>query len=262
MGSPGLFQELDGLALEHQTLISRFGRGPTIPVPYETVHGAFESIVDAHPSTPAAKYRGKAITYAELDAAANRLTNYLIDTGLAPKQRVCLVVQRSFEMLVGILAVLKAGCQYVPVDGGITSDQALQHILRDTNSCFVLFLPKFEEKVKQLAESDVITVVLGVDVEAFSSKARPSIPVSASDGVYAIYTSGKFEIQKSIRELTTPLGSTGAPKGVDVSHGNVTNALLLQPGSLGIRLGTRVAQVLNIAFDMGMFCFERYSFDN
>jgi non-ribosomal peptide synthetase component F len=193
MDSPGLFRELNGLALEHQTLISRFGRGPTIPVPHETVHGAFESIASAHPSTPAAKHHGKVITYAELDAAANRLANHLIDTGLAPKQRVCLVVQRSFEMLIGILAILKAGCQYVPIDGGITSDQALQHILRDTNSRFVLCLPKFEGKIKQIRESDVITVVLGADVEAFSSKVRPCVPVSASDGVYAIYTSGNFD---------------------------------------------------------------------
>lgn len=51
--------------------------------------------------------------------------------------------------------------------------------------------------------------------------------------------------------LTYFTGSTGNPKGVDVSHGNVTNALLLKPANLGITLGTKVAQVLNIAFDMG-----------
>lgn len=192
MDSQGLFHELTGLALEHQTLISRFGRGPAVPVPYKTVHGAFESIVDAHPSTTAAKHHGKAITYGELDAAANRLANYLIESGLRPKQRVCLVAQRSFEMLVAIFATLKAGCQYVPVDGGISSDQALQHILRDTNSRFVLCLPKFEEKVKRLAEKEVVTVLLGMDVEAFSSKNRPCVCVSAADGVYAIYTSGEF----------------------------------------------------------------------
>lgn len=47
------------------------------------------------------------------------------------------------------------------------------------------------------------------------------------------------------------LGSTGSPKGVDVSHGNVTNALLLEPANLGIKVGSKVAQVLNVAFDMG-----------
>ncbi|KAF2683283.1 acetyl-CoA synthetase-like protein [Lentithecium fluviatile CBS 122367] len=235
MASRGLFHELTGLALEHQTLISRFGRGSVVPVPHKTVHEAFESIVDAHPSTTAATHHGKTITYLELDVAANRLANHLIESGLRPKHRACLVVQRSFEMLIGILAILKAGCQYVPVDGGISSDQALQHILKDTDSHFVLCLPKFEKKVKRLAEKGVVTVLLGSDVEAFCSKDRPKVSVSPADGVYAIYTSG----------------STGAPKGVDVSHGNVTNALLLQPGSLGIGLGTRVAQVLNIAFDMG-----------
>jgi non-ribosomal peptide synthetase component F len=193
MDSPVLFREVGGLALDHQTLISRFGRGPTMPVPHETVHGAFESIVDANPFAPAAKHDGKTITYGELDAAANRLANHLIECGLAPKQRVCLVVRRSFQMLIGILAVIKAGCQYVPVDGGIASDQALQHILQDTDARFVLCLPEFEVKVKQLMEGDILTAVLGTDVEAFSSKVRPRVPVSALDGVYAIYTSGKFE---------------------------------------------------------------------
>jgi non-ribosomal peptide synthetase component F len=192
MDSQGLFCELTGLALEHQTLISRFGRGPNISVPHGTVHEAFESIADAHPSAIAAKHDGKDISYGELDAAANRLANYLIEYGLTPRQRVCLVVQRSFEMLVGILAILKAGGQYVPVDGGIASDHALQHVLKDSQSRFVLCLPRFEGRIKNLSEKETITVLLGEDVEAFCSKQRPSVSVSAADGVYAIYTSGEF----------------------------------------------------------------------
>ena len=70
--------------------------------------------------------------------------------------------------------------------------------------------------------------------------------------MYAIYTSGKRSYPRNRRlRLTSGEGSTGKPKGVDVSHGNVTNALLVQPGSLGISVGTKVGQVLNVAFDMG-----------
>ncbi|CAI6341888.1 unnamed protein product [Periconia digitata] len=235
MDSSKLFQGLDALPIDQQRILSRFGRGPRVLVPHSTVHQAFESAVDTEPSAIAATFGAKSITYGELDTAANRLSNHLIDSGLQPRQRVCVVVQRSIEMLVGIFAVLKAGCQYVPVDGGVASDEAIRHIMTDTGCQFVLCLPKFEEKVKRLAVSEVVVVPLGTNVDVLASKSRPQVSVTAADGIYAIYTSG----------------STGKPKGVDVSHGNVTNALLLRPANLGIYFGTKVGQFLNVAFDMG-----------
>ncbi|KAF1998049.1 acetyl-CoA synthetase-like protein [Amniculicola lignicola CBS 123094] len=230
-----LFNGLGNLKPEDQILVSRFGRGPSIPVPYPTIHQAFEAIVNSHPNVIAAKFCGKSITYAKLDAAANRLANHLIECGLRPRQRVCLVVQRSIEMLVGIFAVLKAGCQYAPIDGGVCSDQHLQYILTDTGAKFVLCLPRFEDRVKAFCGPEVSVKSLGREVEAFCPKSRPKLAVRSGDGAYAIYTSG----------------STGRPKGVDVSHGNVTNALLLEPGRLKITVGSHVGQVLNVAFDMG-----------
>ncbi|KAF2749974.1 acetyl-CoA synthetase-like protein [Sporormia fimetaria CBS 119925] len=235
MDAQPLFHGLDQLTPEDQVLISRFGRGASLPVPSHTVHGAFEHIVDTYPSATAATFQGQSVTYIELEAASNRLANYLLELGLPPRQRVCLVVQRSLEMLVGILAILKAGCQYVPIDGGITSEESLRHTLLDSSADFIVCLPKFEETVRKYAAVHAVIVPLGQDAEAFASKARPHVTVSATDGVYAIYTSG----------------STGKPKGVDVMHRNVTNALLLEPGKLSIAPGTKVAQVLNIAFDMG-----------
>ena len=192
MASNNVFHEISHLSPEDQVLVSRFGRGPVVAAPYYTVHEAFESIVDSHPLAVAARLGDEQITYGELDTAANRLANYLIDAGLRPRQRVCLVVQRSFEMLVGIFAILKAGCQYVPVDGGVSSEQALQHILKDTEARFVLCLPKFEGKIRTCSDIEIAMVVLGQGVEDFGSKERPNISVSSEDGIYAIYTSGKF----------------------------------------------------------------------
>lgn len=250
-----VFRELANLSAEDQVAVSRFGRGPSVPVPHGTAHGAFEHIVDTHPSAIAARFRDESIAYSDLDASANRLANHLIELGLQPQQRVCLVVSRSIDMLVGIFAILKAGCQYVPVDGGVASDQALQHILGNTGAQFAVCLPKFEEKVRRLADKGISIVRLGSEAQAMCSQQRPRVPVSPKDGVYAIYTSGKLTPQASphhpLPELTPAAGSTGTPKGVDVSHGNVTNALLLEPARLGITVGSKVAQVLNIAFDMG-----------
>ncbi|CAO2649038.1 Nn.00g099870.m01.CDS01 [Neocucurbitaria sp. VM-36] len=229
------FHGLLGLPLADQALVNRFGRGIALQVAHSLVHEAFESIVDSHPTAAAAKCGEETITYQQLDIAANRLAHYLIGSGLKPRQRVCIVVQRSFEMLIGILAVLKAGCQYVPIDGGVASEQALEHIFNDTEAKFVLCLPRYWDRIRRFVRRDAVLIALGMDVGGFYSKERPNIPVSSTDGAYAIYTSG----------------STGKPKGVDVAHSNVTNALLLEPANLGITIGSRVAQVLNIAFDMG-----------
>lgn len=245
------FNNMSGLSSRDQNLLYRFGSGPKLPVTHSTVHEAFESMVDAHPTTVAAVHGDKSITYQQLDLAANRLAHYLINSGLRPRQRVCLVVQRSLEMLIGILGILKTGCQYVPIDGGVASEQALKHMLEDKEARFILCLPSYWDKVKQFARQDAVVVELGMDTGAFYSPQRPHVPVLSNDGVYAMYTSGKcfpFEIMFLLIRFK---GSTGVPKGVDVKHGTITNALLLEPGRLKITVGSKVGQVLNISFAMG-----------
>lgn len=191
-----LFNNMSRLSTTDQVFLSQHSRGSTLQVPHDTVHKAFESIVDAHPTAVAAIQGDRKITYHQLDLAANRLAHHLIDSGLRPKQRVCLVVQRSVEMLIGLLATIKAGCQYVPIDGGVASDLALQHIFEDTECRFILCLPKYWDKVRQFASKTAIIIELGMDTGAFYSPLRPCIKVSADDGVYAMYTSGKSPITR------------------------------------------------------------------
>lgn len=192
MAQPLRFHNISSLSVKDQTLFSRFGKGPTVVVHHRSVHEAFEYIVDANPLSTAARHDARSISYSDLDQNANRLANHLIQLGLKPKQRVCLVVQRSLEMLVGILAVLKAGCQYVPLDGGVVSEEGLQHTLQDTNATFALCLPKFENNVKELARSKIQIVCLGIGAEAHCPSHRPRMTVSPKDGAYAIYTSGIY----------------------------------------------------------------------
>jgi non-ribosomal peptide synthetase component F len=246
-----LLSNMNCLPTEDQKRLSRFGRGPTFTAPYSTVHGAFEHIVDTYPSSIAAVYGDQRITYHQLDLAANRLANYLIDSGLRPKNRVCVVVQRSLEMLIGVFAVMKAGCQYVPIDGGVASEKALQHIFEDTEAQFILCLPRYWDKARQFARRDAIIIALDMNTGAFYSHQRPEIPVTSEDGVYAMYTSGKHFLPILTLLLIRFKGSTGVPKGVDVKHGTKTNALLSEPGRLGITVGSKVAQVLSISFAMG-----------
>jgi non-ribosomal peptide synthetase component F len=202
METTTLFHGLDSLPYEQRILFSRFGRGASLRVPHTTIHEAFESAVDQQPRAIAAQFGEEKITYAELDVAANRLATYLIESGLQPRQRVCLVVQRSIQMLIGIFAVLKAGCQYVPVDGGISSEEALRHILTDAGAKYILCLPQFQDAVKQYAAQSAAVILLGQGAEAFCSRERPRIPVTSHDGAYAIYTSGKHEtkfLMKSVK---------------------------------------------------------------
>ncbi|KAF4308163.1 AMP-dependent synthetase/ligase [Botryosphaeria dothidea] len=228
------FQNLESLPYHDRRLFIEYGKGRNKPRPFTLVHKAVEHIADIQPELPAAHHNGATITYGELDRQANRISNSLIQSGLQPRERVCVVVQRSIPMLVAILAVLKAGCQYVPIDGGVVTEEMLAHIFSDTQAPAILCLLKFEDKVKRnTTPTQQIHVIDAAQSEDVSAE-RPNVDVSEKDGCYIIYTSG----------------TTGMPKGVDVAHGNVTNTLCLSPADLDIVPGTKVSQVLNISFDM------------
>ncbi|KAI1154911.1 acetyl-CoA synthetase-like protein [Nemania diffusa] len=235
------FHSIDNLSLEDQLLFNQFGRGIHTDIPFDLIHKAFENIVDNHPHVTAARhYDGTTITYQDLERRANILSNELIQRGLRPNDRVCIVISRSIELLVGILAVLKAGAQYVPLDGGIVADAALEHVIRDSGAQVILCLNKFRTKVEPHAQkvgSEIIDLD-GSDLKAlFGNEERPNVAMDSDFGSYMVYTSG----------------TTGKPKGVDIRHRNVVNNLLVEPASLKITVGKNVAQLLNISFDMAQW---------
>lgn len=186
--------DINTLSPEQQELFYRYGIGLDIPVPFALIHQAFESFVDCQPDSIAIEYDGSCMTYKQLEESANSLANRLISNDLLPRQRVCLVVQRSFELVIAILAVLKCGCQYVPLDGGVVPDESLAHILRDTAPTVVLCLQKFVTKIAKVADGRVPSIVLDDPALAVMEKciSRPQVSVDSSDGAYLIYTSGKW----------------------------------------------------------------------
>lgn len=190
---------MSNLSTKDQDTLLKLGQGPRVPITHSTIHSAFESVVDSYPTALAAVYADQQLTYIQLDLAANRLSHYLISSGLRPRQRVCLVVQRSLEMLIGLLAILKAGCQYVPIDGGVVSDEALRHIFEDTEARFILCLPRYWDRVKQFSDKKCVVLELGMETGAFYDAGRPEVEVTADDGVYAMYTSGECPVLKTQR---------------------------------------------------------------
>lgn len=133
------------------------------------------------------------MTYGELELAANVLANRLINLGLKPRQRVCLLVQQSIPMVIAILAVLKSGCQYIPLDGKVTPDLTLTHVLKDTDAPFILCLARFYHRAVRFAgrNTDVVVIDSPFENSISSMTLRPATNVHTKDGVYIIYTFGK-----------------------------------------------------------------------
>ncbi|MFD9072976.1 amino acid adenylation domain-containing protein [Streptomyces lasiicapitis] len=228
---------LSHLTPRDRRLFTEFGHGPAAPLPHTLVHEAFEHRAAATPHAVAAEHEGTRLTYGELDLRAERLTTLLVRMGVRPGDRVGLFVRRSLPMLVGLLATLKAGAAYVPQDIGLTPTAQLRHVLRAAGIRVVLTQARHADRVPRAAG----TVRIAVDQEDGAPAAPPPSPperlaraVRPDDGCYVLFTSG----------------TTGAPNGVTVTHRNVCNILLTEPGGLGIGPGLRVAQLLNIAFDM------------
>ncbi|MEH0470099.1 amino acid adenylation domain-containing protein [Streptomyces sp. B21-097] len=236
-------------------LFRQYGHGPAVPVPDQLIHRAVERNALALPHAIAVEHEGATLTYAQLDRRADALAARLAREGVRPGDHVGLFVRRSAAMAVGLLAVLKAGAAYVPQDIGITPRGQLDHVVRTAATAVVLTLREHASKVppgpRTIALDDPFDGPRGGSSDgpfadppgdsARDSFAGPAGPgpaprrdVTPDDGCYVLFTSG----------------TTGRPNGVKVTHRNVANLLLTVPGDLGIRPGDRVAQLLNIAFDM------------
>ncbi|KAF8609148.1 nonribosomal peptide synthetase 12 [Ceratobasidium sp. AG-I] len=211
-----------------------FGIGPSYVPPFPTIHAAFEHQASQRPTAVAVEHDGKSVTYLELKQMSDHIAVALRQQGVKSGDRVLLLVQRSIAMVAGMLGILKAGAAYVPQDGGIVTDSTLAHIIPDAGIQTVVCLRKFADRVQ------TITSLILEDIIHDDNYSKPFVlNGNSSDSVYAIYTSG--------------MCTTGKPKGVDVTHLSVVNLLLADPGRVGMRPGRRVAQLLNVAFDMAQW---------
>ncbi|MEO3973302.1 amino acid adenylation domain-containing protein [Streptomyces sp. CAU 1734] len=227
---------LDGLAPADRSLFQLYGTGPRRPIPHALVHRAFEAHAAARPAAPAAEHLGTTIGYGELDRRADRLARLLASLGVGPGDRVPVFVHRSLPMLVALLGVLKAGAAYVPQDIRIAPSAQLRHVLRTTRPRVVLTLAEYADRVPVRSGQRLIALdeLMTEPDEPGLPPFRPVREPRADDACYVLFTSG----------------TTGPPNGVAVTHRNVCNLLHSAPGNLGIGPGQRVAQLLNIAFDM------------
>ncbi|MBR8838778.1 MAG: amino acid adenylation domain-containing protein [Stigonema ocellatum SAG 48.90 = DSM 106950] len=196
------------------------------------IHELFEATVERTPLSVAVVFEGEQLTYRELNARANQLAHYLQTLGVGPEVLVGICVERSLEMVVGVLGILKAGGAYVPLDPTYPLER-LAFMLEDSSVPVLLTQSKLVEK---LTPHSARVICLDSDWSeiAFHSKDYPSSTVRPENLAYVIYTSG----------------STGFPKGVLIQHRSLVNYTTAANAEYKISECDRVLQFSSISFDV------------
>lgn len=189
-----------------RALLASFNRGTAADARIELLHVSFERMAAAQPQAPALRLGQRTVSYAELNAQANRVAHRLLALGVRPDDLVGLCVERSVEMLAGLLGILKAGGAYVPLDPGYPAER-LSHMLRDSAPAVVVTQSQLVARVPPGDASVVLLDDQAMLADQPSSNPDPAaLGITPSNLAYVIYTSG----------------STGLPKGVLVEHRNVS----------------------------------------
>jgi len=190
---------------EQQQLIAWNQTQTDYPVE-KTIVDLFQEQVDKTPSNLAVVFEGQSLTYQELNFKANQLAHYLIEQGVQAETLVGICVERSIEMVIGLLGILKAGGAYVPLDPEYPAPR-LQFMLEDSHIPILLTQTHL---IEQLPASQAKLVGLDRDRATISaySGSNPLPQTGPSNLAYVIYTSG----------------STGKPKGVMIEHKNLCHS--------------------------------------
>lgn len=201
------------------------------PVPSPgSIHEAFEVQVDRSPDEVALVFRGQSLSFRELDARANRVAHELRALGVGPDAMVGVFVERSLELVVGLLGILKAGGAYVPMDPSYPRDR-IATMLEDTQSRVVLTLERLRGALPATTAQLVTLDAFGAE----RSAVRPAAGVLPHHLAYVIFTSG----------------STGRPKGVQIEHAQVANFFGAMDRTLGTTPGVWLA-LTSISFDISV----------
>jgi amino acid adenylation domain-containing protein len=198
------------------------------------VHELFEEQAEMTPHTPAVIYQDRQLTYSELNQRANQLGHYLRGMGVGPETRVGLCLERSPEMIMAMLAILKTGGVYVPLDPEYPAER-LQFMLWDASVDFVLTLESLKKRLQGYSGSVVLLDRSLAAIEEHSA-GNPRLFGSPENLAYIIYTSG----------------STGQPKGIGIPH-RAINRLICNTDYVSLVPGDRIAQASNSSFDAMTF---------
>jgi amino acid adenylation domain-containing protein len=196
------------------------------------IHELFEAQAARTPGAVAVVFDDVSLTYRQLNERANRLAHHLARLGAGPEARVGICLERGLEMVVAMLAVLKAGAAYLPLDPGYPADR-LSYMLEDSGASLLVT----RNSPRGLRPADGVRIVpVDEDAAAIASNPAdaPRTPVDAENTAYVIYTSG----------------STGRPKGVQVTHANAASFFAAMDGRVGGTIPGTWLAVTRISFDI------------
>ena len=208
------------------------GRGERHPAPgRELIQHLFEETVLRYPHHTAVVFKDRSLSFKELNEQANRLAHFLRDRGIGPEKLVAISLERSMEMVVGLLAVIKAGGVYVPVDPDYPLER-ISYILEDAKSPWLLTSRPLGERFRDL---DARLIMLDVPLpEPYREKTEnPRYLNQPENLAYVIYTSG----------------STGRPKGTMLTHRGLCNLTLRQIEDFQLTPERRCLQFASFSFD-------------
>src|SRR5438270_5228185 len=192
-------------AAERQRVMVDFNQTPAEYPGAKCFHYLFEEQAAKTPNQPALRFGETVLTYVELNTRANQLAHFLRSSGVKPETAVGLCLERSAEMIIGVLGILKAGGAYVPLIPDNPKDR-IAHQLSETKASALITEKKFLAALPQFSG---MTICFDQDETTLSTQAaaNPDHISAPENTAYVIYTSG----------------STGVPKGVAVSHANLVN---------------------------------------
>lgn len=199
---------------------------------HKTIKELFEEQVARTPENVAVIFEGHRLTYRQVNEKANKLAKYLSTNGVKPNEIVAIMVERSFEMVVGILGILKAGGAYLPIDPQYPSER-IKYIIEDSNTKILLTQTKFNDSIVFNGKK------IDLENKDFYKGSGENLPNVACehDLAYIIYTSG----------------STGNPKGVMIENYSLVNRLNWMQRKYPINSNDVILQKTTYTFDVSVW---------
>jgi len=197
------------------------------------VHQLFEAQAARNPNATAVVFGKQRLTYGELDRRASQLANHLIKLGATPDGLVGICLERSVEMVVGLLGILKAGSAYVPLDPAYPRDR-IAFMLEDAEVPLLLTQSQLAGNLANTGKARVVLIDSDWPEVSAQTQDSPALTLNPESRAYVIYTSG----------------STGKPKGVEVTHRGVVNFLTTMAQRPGMSSSDRLLAVTTLSFDI------------
>jgi amino acid adenylation domain-containing protein len=219
------------LAHEEARLAEEAWNATAADTPRAPFHRLFEARAAATPEAPALVFGGERLTYAQLNARANRLARRLAARGVGPETLVALALERSPEMVVALLAVNKAGGAFLPVDPEYPEARR-RWMLEDSGARVVVTTSGLAAGLPETGAAVVALDRITGEIEA-EDDSNHSVEVDPENAAYVIFTSG----------------STGRPKGVVVPHRGIGNLAAAQRDAFAVTPESRVLQFASFSFD-------------